>query len=30
MLQDLEERFSIEFVVYEYGDEKTAQSTQPL
>jgi hypothetical protein len=30
MLQDLEERFPIEFVVYQYGDEKIAQSTQPL
>ena len=29
MLQDLEERFPIEFIVYEFGDEVVAKSTSP-
>lgn len=30
MLQDLEEMFPIEFIVYEFGDEKIAHSTHPI
>jgi hypothetical protein len=30
MLQDLETRFPIEFIVYQFGNETSAQSTQPL